>query len=378
MSEIIQQVLDAGQLADKLGAHPGLIPVRIDLDGGKLWWRDLGTYHPYEGFFKNTMAAFDSLQSLCRPGAPIEYFVTDIEVLLEDAIVRDPLPPSGFVFHMGRCGSTLLAKSLACSRSNLVFGEANPHQHIWAYLSGSGSGSGSASASASASLTVARTQRNLDLYRRLVLAMGRRRLDSHRWHFCKFTSFDTLFVDFILSAFPETPAIYLYRDPSEVLVSYWHKKAGWLAHRGTSWGDFMAGPNAIGQADELSYFADVIGNCLGTVLRCVAPNLRLLHYDALRVENLPAIWSWFGVDYPVEDRRRMQGQFGRYSKSDFVSVPFRPDREQKRQALTPEMVTLSETRLVPLYDRLMASPKNIVSTGTASVTVPDRVSPTIS
>ena len=361
------QFLGAEQLAARLDSIPGLIPVRIDLEQGKLLWRDLGRYHLYEGFFKNSMAALDGLQSIRRPGVPTEYWVTDVEVLLDPDILRQSIPPSGFIFHMGRCGSTLLAKSLARSRSNLVFGEANPHQQFWAYLSGSGSGSGS--------LTVARTQRNLNLYRRLVLAMGRRRLDSYRRHFCKFTSFDTLFIDFIMTAFPNTPAIYLYRDPAEVLVSYWRKKAGWLGYQGTPWGDFMAGPDATGQGDEPTYFSEVIRNCFMTVLRCDAPNLRFLHYDALRVENLPAIWSWLGVDYPSQDRLLMQDQFGRYSKSDFISVPFRPDRENKRKALTAEARALSERHLAPLYDRLSASPRNLVSTAAAPVTAGKTASP---
>lgn len=364
------QFLGPEQLAARLDLFPGLIPVRIDLDQGKLLWRDLGRYHLYEGFFKNSMAALSALQSLRRPGVATEYWVTDIEVLLEPDILRESIPPSGFIFHMGRCGSTLLAKSLARSRSNLVFGEANPHQHIWPYLSGSGAGGGS--------MAVARSAENLALYRQLVLAMGRRRLDSYRRHFCKFTSFDTLFIDFIMTAFPDTPAIYLYRDPTEVLASYWRKKAGWLGHQGTPWGDFMAGPDARGQADELTYFSEVIRNCFRTVLSCDAAKLRFLHYDALRVENLPAIGSWLGGGWPNQDRALMQAQFGRYSKSDFISVPFRPDREDKRKALTAEARALSESHLAPLYEQLLASPRNLVSTAAAAAQLPAPAAKTVS
>ena len=338
------------QLSAKLDELPGLIPIAIDLDERKLVWRDLGCYHPYEGFFRNTVSAAHALRLLRQPGATAEVFETRVEVLMNDGIVRDFVPPTGFIFHLGRCGSTLLAKALARSRSNLVFGEANPHQHIWPYLAGNRPPG------------VEPSRDNLELYRRLVLAMGRRRVATHRCHFCKFTSFDTLFLGFILSAFPDTPAICLYRDPREVLVSYLEKKGGWLAYQGSAWGDFIAGRDDLGIADELTYVSEVIGHCLNRVLQAGAPNLKYLSYGQLGAANLPSILASFGAEYPQAEVTLMKEQFAWYSKSEFCALPFESDRERQRRVPTREIRTIVEERLAPLYRHLQDSPRNILPT----------------
>ncbi|CAN0474150.1 unnamed protein product [Discosporangium mesarthrocarpum] len=48
---------------------------------------------------------------------------------IQAQIDEDPagyLEPSGFVFHMSRCGSTLMANLLGSSASNLVYSESRP------------------------------------------------------------------------------------------------------------------------------------------------------------------------------------------------------------------------------------------------------------
>lgn len=352
MSEVRTRRLSARELVAARDRIPGLIPVHLDADPDSdqqtLWWRDLGAYHPYEGFFKHTLAALDGLQRLRRPDTPVEHFVTDLDALLAIDVQRDALPPTGLIFHMGRCGSTLLAKSLAQCRFNLVFGEADPHHCIRFAAHGDG---GSAAAPST---------RALGLYRRLVLAMGRKRVATHRWHFCKLSSFNALFIDAILQTFPRTPALYLYRDPREVLMSFREGHPGWLRYRGTGRGDFLAGPDAIADGDDLGFLGDVLGHCMQTVLDCRAPNLRLLHHGALREQNLPAIWSWLGVDYTVAEQRPMRRQFDRYSKSEFVARPYRPDGDGKRRAPTPEVRALADRGLGPLYEQLASSSRNLL------------------
>lgn len=346
MSEVIRRTLTPKQLIAALDRTPGLIPVGIEIDARRLVWRDLGTYHPYEGFFRDTLAAVDGLHALRRPGQAIEYLETDLDVLRMDAVVRDAIEPTGFIFHTGRCGSTLLAKVLARSRANLVFGEANPHQNIWPCLA--------------KSLVVEPSPENLARYRRLVLAMGRRRLASHRWHFCKLASFDTLFVDFILQAFPQTPALYLYREPVEVLASMRKKRAGWLAYQGSDWGDFMAGRRGTGDVDEIAYFTEVLGHCMDLLLRSDAPLLHYLDYDLLQPQNLRCILEVFGVAYSESDLLQMRGQFDSYSKGEFAKVAFRSDRAEKRSALDLDWTKRSDRWLGPRFERLKAARRNIL------------------
>jgi hypothetical protein len=68
----------------------------------------------------------DLVKHSCRGG------VTEMTVSLDDIkkdIALDSasvIPPTGFVFHESRCGSTLVANILGADPQNLVFAESQP------------------------------------------------------------------------------------------------------------------------------------------------------------------------------------------------------------------------------------------------------------
>ena len=187
--------LTARQLAIEIAARPGLIPVEIDAAAQQVNWIDLNGYHCYEGFLDHALAVY---ASLCR--TPPATFTSDLDSLPYLAAQCDCLPPSGFIFHAGRCGSTLLVKSLARSRQNLVFGESLPHNQIWSALAG-------------------RKDGGLELYRSLLLLMGRRRLPAYKAYIAKFTSFHITLYPFIRDAFPGVPRLFLFRRPESIVES---------------------------------------------------------------------------------------------------------------------------------------------------------------
>ncbi len=347
MFEIVKHPLNERQLLHELEQRRGLIPIGLNLEERQLIWRDLDHYHPYEGFFRNTIKSINALQPLVTKQTQIDYFTTDVAVLHSSAVVRDSIYPSGFIFHMGRCGSTLLAKALARSRSNLIFSEAAPHNMIWPYLGGQ------------QLAAIEKSDANLNLYRNLILAMGRRRLPAHRYHFIKFTSFDVLFLDFILTAFPTVSVIFLYREPAEVLVSLLAREASWVRYKDAAWGRFIAGTDTFTTSDTLTFFSNALRNFMSTALESKAQGVYYLNYSQLTADNLPTILTVFDVDYSDAELTQMQSQFGRYSKADFSTVPFVADKSQKQRAQTPEMSELVSRQLEPLYMQLAQSRRNI-------------------
>ena len=52
--------------------------------------------------------------------------VTPLAALAELQAADPGLPPTGFIFHMSRCGSTLVAQMLAALPQNIVISEAGP------------------------------------------------------------------------------------------------------------------------------------------------------------------------------------------------------------------------------------------------------------
>ena len=344
----IKRTPDRTEALETIRQTPGLIPVAIDCDGNLLW-RDLGRYHPYEGFFVKTLAAIDSLQALRHPSRPVEYIQTPMSILQDEDLALDCIPPSGFIFHIGRCGSTLLAKVLSRARSNLVFSEAMAHNAIWPRLIGEGAAA------------AAVDEVELNLYHRLVLAMGRRRLEPYRYHFIKFSSLNILFAESILRAFPHTPAIFIYRDPAEVLVSLLNKKPGWLKDHRSIWRKLTPElENASAQGD-LHYLVAVLRQRMQVVLAGghSLSRLELLDYRQLTAGNIEALMAHFNAEYSDAELDMMRYQFSHYSKNDFMTEPFHSDRVEKQRSLTPEMAGMASEELAPLYQRLKASPRNL-------------------
>lgn len=350
MYEIVKEQLNERQLLHKLDQYPGLIPVGLDLVERQLIWRDLDRYHPYEGFFRNTIKSVDSLQPLVSKRPQIDYFTTDIDVLHNAAIVRDSIYPSGFIFHMARCGSTLLAKSLARSRTNLVLSEAAPHNLIWPYLGDHDLA------------TIEPNATNMQLFTNLVLAMGRRRVAEHQHHFIKFTSVDLLLIEFIMTAFPTVPAIFLYRDPAEVLVSLLTRgRAGWAAQQDSAWGRLIATKaNTTHDNETLTFLGAALRSFLSCALEANVSRLHYLHYRQLTPENLPRILAAFNLNYPDKEVEKMKTQFSHYSKADYRATPFEPDSEKKQKAVTVELSAQSSQQLDPLYAQLVRSPRNLI------------------
>ena len=188
---VIWPHLTTSQLRLEIAARPGLIPTQLDATAGQAVWIDMNGYHCYEGAFHHSLAAYGAM-SRSTP----QRFTSSLDFLSESALPERCIPPAGFIFHTGRCGSTLLAKALARSRAHLVFSEAGPHNQIWRALSGD-------------------RQTRIEMYRTLVLTMGRPRLSSYRAHIVKFTSFNIVNFPFIREAFPGVPALFLFRDPAQ-------------------------------------------------------------------------------------------------------------------------------------------------------------------
>jgi hypothetical protein len=309
----MRRYLTGPDLAAELERLPGLIPVEIDPAERLVHWLDLGKYHCYQGFFDDAITVCAGLRQWTGAGEP-EQFTTDIESLhpeqMPPAIARGCLPPSAFIFHACRCGSTLLVKSLARSRQHLTFGEAAPHNQIW-------------------TLAEANPDTMAALYRGLMLIMGRRRLPSYQAHIVKFTSFNIVRFERIRRVFPDVPALFLSREPGAILESCERIPPAWLGHSsgtGQTW-------HTAGSAVE-DFFRSALAIRDG--------RFRHLDYADLTPAALPAILDFFGLPSTPTELRQMQAEFELDAKTS-VPVPFVPR--------SPSVVPVPP-RLAALYEQL--------------------------
>ncbi len=194
---MIQQ-LDISSFFSMWKQCPGFIPVSISDD--KVIWQDVSMYHFYEGFFHKSLNNFEMLRR-----EPVTRFSTDIDLLNDDRLTKGCLPLSGFIFHTGRCGSTLLAKILGSSRKNHLISEAQPLNKIFTHFT-------------DVTGAIESETENKTIYKNLLLALARKRLDTHQRCFVKFSSYNIHFIEFIQTVFPEVPTIFIRRDTLEVVA----------------------------------------------------------------------------------------------------------------------------------------------------------------
>lgn len=104
----------------------GWIPLGFEWAGSRpasVDWCFLGGMRFTDPFFENTMQ-----RAQAQPFRLLFRRKTPIEVLEERAATHPGIAPTGFIFHMSRCGSTLISQMLAASEKNVVISEAWPIQ----------------------------------------------------------------------------------------------------------------------------------------------------------------------------------------------------------------------------------------------------------
>jgi len=209
----------------------GWIPFRLFWQGGQpgVEWLYLGSRRLTEPFFEATVqiAVQTPFNSLLR-------FRTPIEVLADWYRASPGLTPSGFLFHLSRCGSTLITQMLAALPQCVVLSEPGVLDRMIR--------------SHARAPHAAEAQRT-DWLRWLVSALGQPRTGEERHLFVKFEPRHILDFRFIRTAFPNVPWAFVYRDPVEVLVSNLRKPSA-LVTRG------MYGLDAVAPEAELEGVAD--------------------------------------------------------------------------------------------------------------------------
>lgn len=155
-------------------------------------WRDLGQLPFSEPFFVNTLAR--------QPHDERRVCHTPLAVL---ATFDDGLAPDAFIFHVSRCGSTLLTQLLATLPQCVVLSEP-PVIDSLLRLHHDGMPAGD----------------SIALLRQAMLALGQRRTGGETHCFIKFDCWHIHNLALLRQAFPDTPCLFLYREPQAVLASH--------------------------------------------------------------------------------------------------------------------------------------------------------------
>ena len=342
--------LSADEAVERIRAFPGMVPVAIDPESesggaGKVLWADLGD-HPFREW-----QYMYTVQALAKAGQIGENFTTDFSILLEDRILADPIEPEGFMFHISRCGSTLSAKALARSSRHVVINQGGPLQRgFWATITKDWTQEAEAS------------PENLNAFRHLVLAMTRRRHPEQQRAFVKFISWNTLYMDFAMQAFPQVPALFLYRNPVEVIASVLRETSAILWAKGRRQAGFLTGVDWETTADmgNVEYLSLCFKRYLELALATSSPRVSHVNYTQINPANFPAMLAR-GLDFGpgAEELALMLEQFQFHSKDDSDKQQFKSDSAEKRASMPDEDKALVAQICGDLVARLDRSPANL-------------------
>lgn len=343
--------LSQDEALSRIRDNPGIVPVAIDhTGGGRLYWADIGDYPYREWQFLFT------IQTLANEGRLAETFVTDVEILLAEDLLGDQglgkaIQPSGFIFHVSRCGSTLVGKALARLPEHVVINQGGPLQRgFWAYLTDDWRKDAEPSA------------RNLKMFKNLVFAMARQRRPEQSTAFVKFISWNALYIDFVTRAFPDIPSIFMYRDPVEVIASVMKETTAALVAKGTRLSKFLAvaEPSETSAMNDSEYLAKCYSNYFRVMLSAVENKLALLNYRDLNPTSFVDVLSR-GLNFQSspEDLATMLQQFRFHSKDDSDVTEFKSDSDTKRAAVSDDEHRTIERECARLLDQLDRATKNL-------------------
>jgi len=310
----------------------GWLPFRTQWQQGELHveWIYFGGQPLRAPFFEETTGRVRS-----KPFNLLFCHATPIGALAQPR--ADHLRPTGFIFHMSRCGSTLVSQMLAAIPRHIVVSEASPidavvqARHLRPALS---------------------EEQHAVWLAGMVGAFGQVRSGEETDFFIKLDAWHTLALPLFRRAFPDVPWIFLYRDPVEVMVSQ-------SRQRGIHTIPGMIGPDLFGLpppqfalASE-DYCAQVLGKICDGALQHYAEDMGLL----VNYRELPsAVWTnimpHLGVTGSEEDRALMM-QAARYdAKSPYFE--FAADSHDKQAKATDAIRAAAAARLACLYGRLEA------------------------
>lgn len=313
------------------------MPSQVDLGGGipKVQWQDFAEANLNLPFYRNTV---DTLPDFCTK---VQHSASSAPRL------RENVPPTAFIAHVGRCGSTLLSNMLKQVRSIRVISEPQPFRATlmpvtpinWFMPYNSAA--------------VARHS----LLKTIIAAFGQHaeQPSNLKYLFIKLTSWNVFDLHTIRELWPNTKLFFVFRDPIEVLVSCLNRPPGWLSMKedpalvARMFGWHMDSRNF----SDIEFFAKMIGSFYQKVLDSKALDVHLLHYPDIVNMGVKSVLNRCGIVASELELAEMDLQTTSHSKG-FISGTFTEDSQSKRADASEDVTRHCNTWARPQYEQLLA------------------------
>ena len=284
-----------------------------------LCWRDMGLARFTESFFEHTLSRQPREQRrVCR---------TPLAAL---ASLDDCLAPDAFIFHVSRCGSTLLTQLLAGLPQCVVMSEPPLIDSLLRLHHDSGG-----------------ALDTVNVLRQAILALGQRR-DSAEKHFVlKFDCWHIHSLALLQQAFPGTPCLFLYREPAAVLASHQRQRGPQMVPGMLHPAMLPLPAYELEPGDFDGYAGQVLASLYAAgAAAAAAGKLLLINYNQLPGIVFSELLARFGIAPSAEQLQAMHERTGFHSKNG--KHAFDGDPPGADASRLPEIAA----RLLPAYRAL--------------------------
>lgn len=275
------------------------------------------------------------------------------DAFMQETIARIPMPerivhvarddvgraardtaPVGIIFHVARCGSTLVSQSLKRLEDLVVYAEPQPINellappHKWPR----------------AELAAA--------LRSLGVAFARH---ARGPYVLKLSSWNTLYCDIVAEAFPDTPWVLCVRDPVEVGVSLLASPPGWFESTSEAARALSAQVDSkCTSRSREEFVARVYGAFCAAAAELDVSRGRLVSYESLPEAVWRIVAPHFSLSIDGSLRDRIAETARRHAKAPIGTVAeFTSDVAAKQEAASSELRLAIDSLARPQLERLM-------------------------
>jgi hypothetical protein len=284
----------------------------------------------YLGDLKYAEPFFDETISKCRSHAnnsKLFKVITTVENLLDWSNELIAVELKSLIFHVSRCGSTMLSQSLATSSENIMISEAPIIDEILRSENFD-------------------SDKKAALLKAVISFLGQKRFPEQQHLIVKLDAWHIFNADYLRSIFPKIPFALLYRNPVEVLKS--HQKL-----TGMHMVPNLLPPEVFGiSAEEMNeisfqqYGALVLEKYFQAFLDFseTDQNITKLNYNEGMKNVVQQFISFINLDYADDELDKMYERLGTHSKNE--STVFTGD-SFKEEALQIDFMKLDS-----LYEKM--------------------------
>lgn len=332
LAQLNQQIIDS----DKILLARQWLPYRYHARSRSIQWC-LPDGHATEPFQDETISRYRQTVLLNQLITP----KTALSSLDIQAQVVQSITPAGFIFHLSRCGSTLLSGCLSELDTTSVFSESPVLTEILL------------------DPTLGEATQQHYLQQLIDLQASVFPLRPHI--VIKWNAWDIFRWNLIHATYPQVPVIFLVRNPVEILASHQRSAGRHMSGDPTLTNCHPVFASWCGTGELLEKRVQVLHGLLCAMYDFYPEQSGcLIDYHQLDVHTMVKVCQFFGIKLDELGFLKIQARMQFHSKT--LGQVFLPDTEKKQCLFASQEQEDIQVHLVPAYNRLLTIPNNPIGT----------------